>query len=201
MTAKSESLSDLLQKVLKQAEKSETVTYETLLSLLAGKGYAALLILLSFPFCFPLQIPGFSTPFGLTLAFIGLRIAFGKRPWWPQWILRKEISSEALRQGVGKAMGFLKNLQKVVKPRLIGLIANPFLYRLHGFLIFLLALFLSLPLPIPLTNTLAALPILCIGLGMLEDDGIAMLVGYGLAMVCFSAFAGLFIVGKQIWPW
>lgn len=198
MIVKRESFSDLLQKVLDQAQKNEVVTYKQLFSILAGKGYAALLILLSLPFCFPVQIPGFSTPFGLTLAFIGLRIAFGRRPWWPKWLLKKEISGKSLQNLVAKAMGFVKDLQKVIKPRLLFLTAHPALYRLNGILVFLLALLLSLPLPIPLTNMLAALPIFCIGLGLLEDDGIALLTGYGLALVCFGAFAGLILAGKQL---
>src|SRR5262249_30548282 len=136
---KHESLSDLLQKVLDLAEKSEVVTYKQLFSILARKGYAALLIILSLPFCFPIQIPGFSTPFGLTLAFIGLRIAFGKRLWWPKWILEKQLSGKTLQNMVAKTMGYVKDLQKVIKPRLIGLTANPVLYRVNGFLVFLLA--------------------------------------------------------------
>ncbi|MCE5317312.1 MAG: exopolysaccharide biosynthesis protein [Parachlamydia sp.] len=200
MKVKRESLSDLLQKVLDLTVKSEVITYRKLFSIFAGKGYAALIILLSLPFCLPIQIPGFSTPFGLILAFIGLRIAFGKRLWWPKWLLEKEISGQALQKAVSKSMGFVKDLQKIVKPRLETLTANPILRRLHGILIFLLALLLSLPLPIPLTNMLAAIPILCIGLGLLEDDGVALLVGYGLALVCFGAFIGLFFLGKQILP-
>lgn len=197
MTAQRESLSDLLQKVVCLAEKSEVVTYRQLFSILTGKGYAALLIILSLPFCLPIQIPGFSTPFGLTLAFMGLRIAFGKRLWWPKWILERQISGKTLQKLGLKAMDFLKDMEKIIKPRL-QFLTGSVLYRLNGILIFLLAFLLSLPLPIPFTNMLAALPIFCIGFGLLQDDGIALLVGYGLSLACLSTFAGLIFFGKQL---
>jgi hypothetical protein len=49
-------------------------------------------------------------------------------------------------------------------------------------------LILALPLPIPLTNVLAAIPILILGFGLLEEDGIAIVIAYFFALICFTAF-------------
>lgn len=188
---------ELLQLIASKAKDTGGMTLKQIFVILSGKGYAALLILCSIPFCLPIQIPGFSTPFGIILGFIGVRIAFGKHLWWPSWILQKSLSSDQITTLVNAATGTIQKLQKVLHPRLLVLTQHPGCYRLHGMLVCLLAFFLALPLPIPFTNLLAAWPILFIGLGLLEDDGYAIMVGYFLAMICFTAFVLLFFLGAQ----
>jgi hypothetical protein len=191
-----ESFIDSLQRILDLCKEVPEITIRQIFSILSGKGYAALLIIFSLPFCTPIQIPGFSTPFGLVLAFIGLRIVFAKRLWWPKWILDKKLKSEHVEKAVRVTIKGVQVLQKVLHPRLQILTENPILHRLHGILVFVFALFLSLPLPIPMTNLLAALPILFIGLGLLEDDGAAILIAYLLALMNLGLFIGLFLIGK-----
>lgn len=191
-------LDEALEQILTLAREKEFIPFRSLLNFLAERGSAALLVLLSIPFCFPINIPGFSTPFGIILALIGFRIAWGKKPWWPKWILDKNIPSQKLIKVIKKAISVVKVLRKVLHPRLTVLVNHPLVHRFNGLLITVLAILLSLPLPIPMTNMLAAFPILSFGLGMLEDDGVAILLGYLLNLVCFSAFILLFFFGKSI---
>lgn len=192
------SIIDSLEEILQIAREKDPLSYRVILQSLTGRGYPALLIILSIPFCFPINIPGFSTPFGLLLAWIGLRIAWGKRPWWPQWILDKEIASKTVIKWVEKGISVVKFLRKALYPRLTFLAVNPLIHRLNGLIIFFLALLLSLPLPIPLTNIFCAIPILLFGLGMLEDDGLAILFAYILSFICFAIFILLFHFGKEL---
>lgn len=192
------SIIDSLEDILKIAREKDLLSFRIILYSLAERGYPALLIILSIPFCFPINIPGFSTPFGLLLAWIGLRIAWGKRPWWPLWILDKEIPSKTVIKWVEKGISVVKFLRKALYPRLTVFAANPLFHRLSGLFIFFLALLLSLPLPIPLTNIFAAVPILLFGLGMLEDDGLAILFAYILSLICFAIFIILFEFGKAL---
>lgn len=191
-----QSFIDLLQLILEKTKEGDEIKLRQMFEILSGKGYAALLIVLSFPFCIPIQIPGFSTPFGIILGFLGLRIAFAKHPWWPKWILDKKFSSQHVEMLIQKAIKVVRILQKVLHPRLVILTKNPIAHRMHGLLVFVLSVLLSLPLPIPFSNMLAAFPILFIGLGLLEDDGVSIIIGYFLACVCFSAFLALFLFGK-----
>ena len=189
-----ESLKLLIQKT----EQQQEVEIQDILKTLNVRGYAAILVIFSFPFCFPFTIPGFSAPFGLLLAFIGLRIAFGNQLWLPQWILVKKVSSSRLNKLLLKICHLMEKFQKFFKPRLIFLIQYRFFMRLHGVLIFVLGILLALPLPVPLTNTMAAAPLVCLGIGILEDDGFAIIAGYLLALLCFAFFAGLFFFGKAL---
>lgn len=186
-----------LQSLLKAAEESETLSVKTIFSLLAGKGYAALFMILSLPFCFPIQLPGVSTPFGMALAFLALRYTFAKHLWWPERILKKEISSKNVSSITQKAIQGVVLLKRIVHPRLMFLTQNPFFHRLHGIIIFILSFLLLLPLPIPFTNMLTALPIFCIGVGLLEDDGYFIILGYVLAGICLAVFTELAYLGRS----
>lgn len=192
-----QSFLESLKVLHKFAEATEEVSVRIIFAILAGKGYAALFMILSLPFCFPIQIPGFSTPFGVVLAFLALRFSFAKHLWWPEWILNKEISSQKVSVITQKAIQAVEHLKKITHPRLTFLTHSPILHPIHGLIIFILALLLLLPLPIPFTNMLTALPIFCIGVGLLEDDGVFIILGYVFASVCFVMFTGLIFLGKS----
>lgn len=196
--AEKRSFVDILEDILVSTKNKETIQVRDIFSRLAGRGYAALFILLSLPFCLPLQIPGFSTPFGILLAFLGLRFAFAKRLWWPRFVLEKQLKSKHVAAVVRKSIPVVKWLQKILHPRLLFFTKTPLMHRLHGLIIFFLALFLSLPLPIPMTNMLAATPILLIGLGLLEDDGVCILAGYLMALIALIAVLALIFFGKSL---
>lgn len=189
------SLDAKLEQILRESA-SAPMTIGRVCEILSGRGYAVLLILFSLPFCFPITIPGLSTPFGFLLAFLGLRLAFGKHPWWPDWILRREVSHSTLQSIFDKLQWALSKLEKVLHPRLLLLVEHPLAHRAHGLLICFLALLLSMPIPIPFTNTFSALPILCLGLGLLEDDGVFVMIAYALALVCFTFFGTIFWLGQ-----
>lgn len=185
-----------LQQLLKLAEETQVISVKTIFDILADKGYAALFMILSLPFCFPIQIPGFSTPFGAILAFLALRYTFAKSLWWPEWILDKEIASPKVSLVVQKTIQAVEYLKKISRPRLTVLTQNTLLHRVHGITIFILSLLLLLPFPIPFTNMLTALPIFCLGVGLLEDDGVFMIVGYILAGICLGIFAMLLFLSQ-----
>jgi len=194
-------VADRLEKTLNQ----RGLTVSQLVFALEGKGHAAIMAVLSLPFCFPIQIPGLSTPFGVILIFSGLRIAFGQEPWLPGWLMVRDIPD-------GTAHGLLRGLrwiatpaEKVLHPRLVGLCRNPTLHRIHGLLIAFLAILLALPLPVPFSNLLAAVPILLISLALLEDDGVFLISGYLAAVPCVVFFGALFLYGPKavmgLWTW
>lgn len=169
--------------------------------ILAERGDAVLLVILSFPVCFPITLPGLCEPVGLILAFLGWRIALQKHMWWPEWILTKQVPYSWLKTVVDKAKSVSKILQKIMRPRLVTLISNPRIKQLHGLLICCLSILLALPLPIPFVNTFAAVPLFILGLGLLEDDGLAVIVAYILAAVCFAVFGIMFWLGASGLHW
>jgi hypothetical protein len=73
--------SDLAALRLSSAGRSMTV--DDLQAALKGRGVAMLLLLLALPFCL-VPVPGLSTPFGIAVLLIGIRIAFLQKPWLPR---------------------------------------------------------------------------------------------------------------------
>lgn len=196
MKRKINTLKTELESLLKYAEK-ESISLGTIIKFLAGRGHAILLILFSLPLSLPMQIPGFSTPFGLIIAFLGLRIAFGHRIWIPKTVLEKKISYSVLEKIAQFIISISEKMSFLFGARMTWLVKTPTLQICHGLVIFLLGILLALPLPIPLTNLLAAIPALAFGIAFLEDDGVMIIVAYTLSTICFIAFASLIWFGAE----
>lgn len=196
MKIRKNNLADAFRNLLDQADGKDP-TLETIIHTLSGRGFAALLILFSFPFCLPVTIPGFSTPFGLANAYIGLRLAFGRYTWLPQWIMQKKISYKALKKAAAIAISTTNKLRYFVSSRLVWLVQNPKLRILHGLVIAFLSLLLALPLPIPFSNMLAAFPLVFFGFAFLEDDGLLLIFAYLLTILCIVFFGLLIWFGKS----
>ncbi len=164
--------------LLQQEAKGEPISLGKILRSLSGRGRALVLILLSLPFCQPLQIPGLSLPFGLAIAFVGMRIGFGKHIWLPQKLLAKKIPPVLFQKITSKTLALVRKIKKWVRPRLTELCRPSAMRIVNGLAICLLGLVLALPLPVPFTNLTAAWAIFLISLGILEDDGALVIAGY-----------------------
>lgn len=194
---KKKPLTDSLKIILKKTSKTGTTKVKRIFELLSPRGYYFLLIISSLPFCIPIPTPLVSTPFGILIAFLGLRIAFAKYVWWPKWILERKIQNTTLHKITKKAISFGRFIEKFVHPRLKSLTSNGEARRVIGILLFLLGILLALPLPFPFTNLLNAIPILCFGIGLLNDDGFFILIGYFMTAVSFTFLTLLFFYGKK----
>jgi len=178
--------------LLRQEAKGAPLSIAEILRILSGKGRALLLILLSIPFCQPIQIPGLSMPFGLAIAFFGLRIVFGKGVWLPKKLLAKKVPFRVVEKITGKTLTLVRKMKSWIHPRLVWMCHSSVMRKVNGCMMVILGLFLALPLPIPLSNLTAAWSICLIALGMLEDDGVWVLIGYfvSLATVAFFLWMG-----------
>jgi len=182
-----EKLPEILEKLKVQSEKG-SITLGDICAQLAGRGLPALFVILALPFCLPITIPGTSTPFGLFLSFLGLRMAFGhKTLWGPAKWMNKTIGQAHFIQWADYGLRFFRWIEPWVHPRLKRFTEWD---RINGAWMGILALLLALPLPIPASNMLVAVPILTMGLGLLEDDGLWVVISYllGTIAICFFIF-------------
>lgn len=169
----SEELADLQQRF-----ERKPVTLREVIYTLRGRAYTLLLILLALPFLTPLPLPGLSTPFGLAIGFIAMRLSLGQKPWLPMRLQRKELPAGFFGKVFTVAARVIRFLEKFLRPRLPVLTASGVLLQLHAFVMLLAALTLLLPLPIPFTNSFPAWAILLLAGGLLERDGMFILGGY-----------------------
>lgn len=61
---------------LQERGEERSISIREIVDLLSAKGEFLIILLLSLPFCQPIQIPGLSIPFGIVIIFIGIRGAF-----------------------------------------------------------------------------------------------------------------------------
>ncbi len=196
----SEELADVRSRFAERPVALREVIYT-----LRGRAYTLLLILLSLPFITPLPLPGLSTPFGLAIGFIALRLTLGQRPWLPMKLQRKELPAGFFSKVFTVAARVIAFLEKFLRPRLAPLTASVALLRLHAFVILLAALTLLLPLPIPFTNSFPAWAILLLAAGLLERDGFFIIAGYvvfvlGVLYFVFLGEAATQLV-EALWQW
>lgn len=184
--------------LLQEKGKNTSLSMGEILNILSGKGLSLIILFLSLPFCQPLQIPGISTPFGAAIAFIGLKMTFGKYTWHPKRILAVTIPSHSLEQITEKTLWLLRKMKHWVYPRLTWLCYYPAAHIVNGLLIFILGILLALPIPAPFSNMLVAWALLFIGLGSLEDDGLFILMGYFVSLVTFAYFAVIILLIQHI---
>jgi len=193
-------LSEDLQHILAQAD-GEGVTVGKVMEILRGRGFDVLVILLAAPFGTPIPLPGLSTPFGVVLMFLGLRIALRKRPWLPRRLLELEIPYLTLSKIIKTGLAIATRLERVLHPRLRFFKDWASFGVLNGLAILLSAFVLSLPLVIPFTNALPAWSIVLVAAGMMEDDGAVILAGYLMSGLTWVYLAALLWVGKVGLTW
>lgn len=187
--------------VLIQVSDKETITIKEVLQTLGGKGKEILLIFLSLPFCLPIQIPGLAIPFGIISAMIGLGLAFRRHKiLLPKFLQSKSLKGKTIKKIAKKGLWLTKKMKKWVHPRLKVMCRHHLISMLNGIIIFILGILLALPLPVPLTNLVAAWGILLMSLGMLEDDGLFVSIGYGIALGCIIFFFFIFFSLNLLYP-
>ena len=183
----------------------ETVTLREVIGVLHGRGYLLLLLLLALPFTTPVPLPGLSTPFGLTIALIGARLAWGEKPWLPAKLLDTRLPPKVFAKVFAITRKIILAFERMLRPRLLWVTGTPWRERLHAVPIVVCALLLLLPLPVPFSNTLPDWGILLTAAGLLERDGAFILAGYVMTLLSGAFFAALGIFGVEavefLWAW
>lgn len=145
-------------------------------------------LVLTVPSALPVPAPGYSTPFGIILTFLGIQYILGKDvPWFPNWLRNMKLKKN---DGQGKLMksvvSFISFFERFVKPRSILPVSARAKEIFFGLVITLCSI--SMILPIPLTNTGPSLGIFIMGIGFLQEDELFEFFGLlvGLAGIALS---------------
>jgi hypothetical protein len=179
---------------LSEEHRAPRFSVGDLLAALGDHGFGLLLLALALPNAVPGPlIPGFSVPFALGIAALGVQLALGLHaPRLPRMLQRLSMEPARFRRLVDRTEPMLRRLERWLRPRRSSLTQGPG-ERLVG--VALIGLSLVLALPVPFGNMPVALSIVVLALGQLEGDGLALLLGLlaGLAASLWNAvliFAG-----------
>lgn len=183
-----ERTSTLVDRLVREQQGNE-VSIGTIVDALRDRGFGVLMIMFALPNA---VIPGLSVILGLPIILIGLQIAVGRtKPWLPGFMLRRKLSPQMFDTIAQRVSKFLSWIERWMKPRLTWLASGVFTPFLGLFLAFTAIVLMA---PIPFGNALPAFSIAFISIGLIEKDGIAILIGIVLGVVG-AVFIGSVIGG------
>lgn len=197
------SLSETLNTIAAGIPANTAISLRDLLSMIGEEGLLLFCMFLTVPFMVPVQIPGVSTVFGLVIVLIGISVTLNRIPWLPSRLMERTIQAEHLVPALKKAGELFARIDRFIRPRILPLTHGATLNRLNGFMVFLGGILLMFPLAIiPFSNMLPALAILFLAAGILQRDGIFILLGYLfiiLTIIYFGVIAlGVIAAGQSI---
>jgi hypothetical protein len=195
--ARRESLGEKLNLVIANLP-AEGVTLAVILDLVGQDGLLLLTILLTLVFMIPVSIPGVSTVFGAAILLIGISRLRDRKLWLPQRVAHRVLPAEKLRAGLRQDSIWLRRLERVSRPHRLNWLASG---RLTGTLnnaaLVLGAVLLMAPLGfVPFSNTLPALALLFLAIGLLQRDGVCILLGHLANLATIAYFAVLAVGGS-----
>lgn len=171
-------LSETLRRMI-DGIKGQTVSLRDLMILVGEQGMLLLCAVACLPFLIPVSIPGVSTVFGAAIILISISIVLNRLPWMPKRILDRQLNADKLVPALQKGVSVVSRLDPYLKPRMSGLTTGVVINRINGLAITFAGLLLMLPLGlIPFSNTLPAVAILLLAVGLIQRDGLMLLVGY-----------------------
>jgi hypothetical protein len=165
--------------------------------ILADKGAAAVICLLCLPFLFPIPLPGVSTIFGLAILLLTVKVVRGNETRLPDRIAKVLLPAQMMKSIAKKSNKLMVWLENRLRPRCVFLTDG--VYRwIAGASLVSSAIALALPIPpvIPFTNTIPAFGILLVAMGLMEEDGILVVIGH---IIGLCAWAYIIAVGGAAW--
>lgn len=165
-------------------------TLDDLVRGLKDRAFGLVLLLFALPNCIP-GPPFLGSIFGLPLLFFGIQLASGRRyPWLPPFIARYALDRETLLSMIARGRPVLERIERVCRPRL-AVVTGPRSERLLGLAMTVLAA--AVMIPLPFTNFIPAVGIAIIALGLLEEDGVTILVGLAIGLVGVMIVIGVLV--------
>lgn len=169
------------------------ITLSELIHRVGNDGLLILVALLTLVFLIPVSIPGVSTVFGAAILLISVSRMFRRNLWIPAKLEHRVIGTRKLRPLLRKALSWLKKIETVSRPNRMGwLAADGAVGTLNSLALILGAVLLMMPFGlIPFSNTFPAVAILFLAIGLLQKDGVSVLLGHVSNVVTIIYFGVL----------
>jgi hypothetical protein len=173
------------------------ITLSELIHKVGNDGLLLLTALLTLVFLIPVSIPGVSTVFGAAILLIGTSRLLRRELWIPAKIKHRMINTRKLRPVLRKALPWLQKIERVSRPnRVQWLVSKGTVEHMNNASLILGAVLLMMPFGmIPFSNTFPAVALLFLAIGLLQRDGLCILLGYVSNLVTIVYFGILFTGG------
>jgi hypothetical protein len=172
------------------------VTLDHLLLMAGRDGMMILTVLLSLVFLIPVSIPGVSTVFGAAIFLIALCRLGRRELWLPKRLRNRVIPTEKLRPVLERSLRWMGHLEKVSEPhRMTWLVDGRGMDAFNNAALVLGAVLLMAPFGlIPFSNTFPAVALMCLAVGLVQRDGVCVILGHAANLATILYF-GLLLTG------
>ena len=191
-TAQDIAISDRLERLAESASGG-SVTLGWIMEQLHERAFGLFLLVLALPCCVPF-LYGIPQIVALPLMFVSAQILMGRRtPWLPDRLAARTVSDEGLRNLAERAGPWLRRIEAISRPRYAQLTTAP-ADRLVGLALVLFSA--SILVPLPGTNTVPGFAVVLVAMGLLQRDGILVILGslLGTAWIASLIFAGATLI-------
>jgi hypothetical protein len=179
LQARSKSLGEKLAEIIAELP-ADTVTLVELRKLVGTDGLLLLSIFMALVFMVPVQIPGLGVLFGGAIALIGICRLRGRPLWLPARLAQRAMPVNKVRVALTKSLVWLHRLEYVSRPHRLNRLVSSWIFEVvndAGLIVGGILLMAPIIL-VPFSNTLPALGVLFLAIGMLQRDGICILYGH-----------------------
>jgi hypothetical protein len=187
-----ESLGEKLETIIEQMSPTE-VTLIEILDIIGNDSLMLITIFLSLVFLVPVSIPGVSTVFGSAILLIGFSLLLSRKLWLPKRISTRRISTDKLVVVLNRALLWFRRLERISHPHRLQWLTTGGKISLFNNLSFILAaVLLMMPFGfIPFSNTIPAIALILLSVGLMQKDGGFILLGYLANLATIIYFAAL----------
>jgi hypothetical protein len=175
-----------------QSLRSDRVTLAEIVSGLGDRGLGVLIAIFALPNILPSTVPFGNVATGIPPLIFSVQLLLGvEHLILPGFMGRWKIGTKWLKALAPRVASVLSWFERLLQPRLCW-VTGQRAERFIGVVAIILALVSTLP--IPFGHNLPALGLVLIGLGLIERDGLAILIGSGIGLLG-SILLGLVIFG------
>jgi len=169
---------------------NDRVTLAEIVSGLGDRGLGVLIAIFALPNILPSAVPFGNVPTGIPPLIFAIQLALGvDHLILPGFLARRTVGTQWLRAIAPRVASVLSWFERLLTPRMEW-VTDPRAERIVGIIAIVLAMVSTLP--IPFGHNLPALGLVLIGLGLIERDGLAILIGAAIGM------AGAILLGLVI---
>ena len=185
MTQKTSSLTHLLADLKKETPAtSERTELRTIIDSFEDRGFAVLLFFLALPAALPVPAIGINIIIALPIMLLTLQQITGRdKVWLPEKVKTRTLKTTHLHGFIEKSIPMVRFIEKFISPRLCFFCSTHFT-KLIG--VFGTIFAISITLPVPLTNTVPAMAIALMSIGIILRDGLAVILGIILGVFWIS---------------
>jgi hypothetical protein len=160
---------------------SDRVTLAEIVSGLGDRGLGVLIAIFALPNILPSTVPFGNVATGIPPLVFAVQLMLGvDHLILPGFLARRKVGTHWLKAIAPKVAAVLSWFERLLKPRM-SWVTTEYAERFIGAIAIILALVSTLP--IPFGHNLPALGLVLIGLGLIERDGLAILIGAAIGML------------------